>query len=137
MTLSEVWVLYVRACRQRRLKPTKPEGQEWYRQLKGYEVEEVRAALVKWDSDATPGKDGQPRSKWLPALAQLAKLAAAAQHERLAAEAKEPQDFVRYVCEGAEHHAWAEFVPRSVESLGTKTCGWCGAFAKLAGTGEL
>ena len=130
MTAREVERIYVLACRQRKIKPGMEEGQEWHRQLRNFEVGDVKAAVARWDSDATPRNDGQPRSKWLPTPAVIARMV----RERTAGahKAGEPaaQNTVRFECGGKGRHRWTEFSLASEEAVSVRICSWCGAEAR-------
>ena len=83
MTPKEVESVYVRACHKRRLRPNQEEGQEWYRQLKGFERADVEQAVAEWDANGTLDLRGQPKSKWLPSAIELTNLTAAVAERRL------------------------------------------------------
>ena len=130
MTLKEVESVYFRACHKRRLRPNQEEGQEWYRQLKGFERADVERAMAEWDADGTLDLRGQPKSKWLPSAVELANLTAAVAKKRSALSAG-PVDVLYWHCEGPLLHRRVAYIGRSIENPKIETCPWCGVAAHV------
>lgn len=130
MTLKEVESVYDRACHKRRLRPNQEEGQEWYRQLKGFERADVEQAVAEWDANGTLDLRGQPKSKWLPSAIELTNLTAAVAERRLKS-ATGPLDILYWQCEGPLLHRWVAYIGRSVDNRETGICSWCGAAAHV------
>lgn len=97
MKPSETESLYTEACRARRISPQAEEGREWHKQLRQYELKDVRTALDAWTRDTTQTKDGTPRGKWLPAPAELTPLVEKIVRDR-ETRAAIPRYYVRWLC---------------------------------------
>ncbi len=125
MKPEETKRIYERACRAKRVVPQDEEGRLWHRVLRSFPAEDVEKALDEWWADTTPGHDGQPRGKWLPAPAELKPLVERIAAQREAAR-RAPQDLLYWECSGPEQHRSSSFLAQGAVPP-VHSCRWCGA----------
>jgi hypothetical protein len=118
---TETRKVYEKSCATKRLKFQQEEFEVWHRSLKDLELRDVEATLDAWWISPAVDSNGDLKSRWLPAPAELRMMALEISHKRVA-QAKVKTFLVGWKCPACAHTVMT-FLPAGDSAIRACKCG--------------